>query len=71
MAVAVAGVMVWARHTGLFADRRGVRYLFEAAIGIPIGAGVFFAVAALTGSEEMWMLLRPLRRRVASSAPPP
>jgi len=67
MAVAVAAAMVWARHTGLFADRRGVRYLFEAAVGIPIGAAVFFAAAALTGSEEMWALLRPLWRRLLPS----
>jgi putative peptidoglycan lipid II flippase len=68
MAVAVAAAMVWARHTGLFADRRGVRYLFEAAVGIPIGAAVFFAAAAFTGSEEMWALLRPLWRRLAPTA---
>ncbi len=71
MAVAVAAAMVWAQHTGLFADRRGVRYLFEACIGIPVGAVAFFAVAALTGSEEMWMLLRPLWRRLAPSPAPP
>jgi len=64
MVVVVAGFMLWARHYAPLADRRGIRYLAEVAAGIPLGAVAFFAVAMLTGSEEMRLVLNPLLRRL-------
>ncbi len=64
MIVAVAGFMLWARHYAPLADRRGVRYLAEVLAGIPLGAAAFFAVAIVTGSDEMRLVLAPVLRRM-------
>jgi hypothetical protein len=49
------------RHYAPLVDRRGVRYLAEVAVGIPLGAVAFFGVAWLTRSEEMQYLVARLR----------
>jgi putative peptidoglycan lipid II flippase len=59
MVVAVAGLLVWARHSPALADRRGLRYLFEVVAGIPLGVLVFTAVAWLVGAEEVRLLRLP------------
>ena len=61
MVVVVAAVMLWMRHYAPLVDRRGVRYLAEVAVGIPLGAVAFFGVAWLTRSEEMQYLVARLR----------
>jgi putative peptidoglycan lipid II flippase len=64
MVVALGALMLWARHSSLLADRRGLRYLVEVGAGVPLGVLAFAAVAALSGSDEIRLALRPVLRRL-------
>jgi len=63
MVVVIAAFMLWARHSALLGDRRGLRYLVEIVAGVPLGALAFFGVALVTGAEETRLVARPLLRR--------
>jgi putative peptidoglycan lipid II flippase len=64
MVVALGALMLWARHSSLLADRRGLRFLVEVGAGVPLGVLAFAAVAALSGSDEIRLALRPVLRRL-------
>jgi putative peptidoglycan lipid II flippase len=68
MVVALAVLMHWARGSAMLADRRGVRYLTEIALGVPLGVIAFAIVAAVSGADEMRLLLRPVLRRLGGRA---
>jgi putative peptidoglycan lipid II flippase len=66
MVVALAALMLWARDSVLLADRRGIRYLFEVGVGVPLGVVVFALIAAISGAGEIGLVLRLVRRRDAT-----